>query len=223
MARKKHMHYDAIQRGFEAGRSLRDLESDYGVGRGTISKWAKRDSWAKPDRKPETGNRKPRAGRTKPKQRVSRKRGGETGEKPASDRKRSAKKERRPGQHWTEKEKSEVLAVYVETASVVDTSNETGVPARTIYRWLDEDPRWRKAAARASRVCTRMLEDRSEAILFNLIKHAESGDGKDASAAMRGIDTLQKTLSFIRGGPSERTEGTTSPEEWRRGRSEKPL
>lgn len=118
------------------------------------------------------------------------------------------------GTHWTEKEKAEVLAVYVETGSIIKTSRSTNVPARTLYRWLDEDPRWREAAGEVSRVCARMLEDRADRIQLNLIRMAEGDDGKDAAAAMRGIETLHKTLSFIRGGPTDRTETNLSLKEW---------
>jgi len=214
MARRKHEHYDAIRAGVEAGVSVRDLEKEFGVGRGTISKWAKRDGWTKPERKPETGNRKPRKETGKPKGRVS----GGKDKKPGP-----ARTDRKPGQQWTEKERAEALVVYVETASVAKTASVTGVPARTMYRWLDEDPRWREAASSASRVCARILEDRAEYMLLRLIGQVESEDPKHAAAGMRAIADLTKTLSFIRGGPSERTEGTTSPEEWRRGRSTKPL
>lgn len=132
--------------------------------------------------------------------------------------------ERKQGSRWTEREKATALQAYVETASVEKTAAQTGIPARTIYRWLDEDPGWRAAAVQVSRVCARILEDRAEAIMVNLLHHAETGDGKDASLAVRGIDTLQKTLSFVKGGPTDRVEtNKVTPEEWRRGRQEKPL
>ncbi len=198
--------WKAIREAFERGTPLRDLERQFEVGRGTVSKRAHREGWSKP----ETGNRKPSSGKPKPRK--------------VSEAKPGEQEERKPGQQWTEYEKAEALKVYVETASVIKTSNTTGVPARTIYRWLDEDSHWREAAVQASRVCARILEDRAEAILVNLLKGAESGDGKEASMAMRGIDTLQRTLSFIRGGPTDRTEtNQVSPEEWRRGRKEKSL
>jgi len=205
-----------IRDAFERGTSVRDLEA-MGPKRKAIYARANNpeDPW---DRSKRNGNG--HNGRPTRKQGNRKQRGKTRGGNRKQAKARSEK--RQPGQRWTEHERAEALKVYVETASVIQTAKLTGVPARTIYRWLDEDPRWREAAALASRVCARILEDRSEAILVNLVRHAERGDGKDASAAMRGIDTLTKTLSFVRGGPTDRVEGAVTPEEWRRGR-EKPL
>jgi hypothetical protein len=210
---RKTYNWAALEADYRAGMPLRELEAKYGANRGTISKKAKVEGWTK-------------GSVTKP----TRKRQDTATSKATKAKAKKATNKRQPGKRSRKKATHPRASVdpRVDRGQVAKKLAEKAILEDTLATLETHSRVAKNAAVVASEMITRAQD---------LVRTAGKGDSPMIHAAAALLDKGTKSLMnanivFRKNrGLDDKTKtelsGTLdmrmSPEEWRRGRSEKPL